>query len=133
MSPIFKVFRDTGLRRSSLVEFRHVSNPFMPKISFFNIQAKTLCAFCCLALTVCTGSAQSPATEAKPGDQSAFPEEKHLRNIRQLTFGGQNAEAYFSADDKYLIFQHQGDGVPCDQIYTIPVNTPDGKPARQSW
>jgi TolB protein len=58
-----------------------------------------------------------------------FPEETHLRNIRQLTFGGQNAEAYFSADDKYLIFQHQGEGVACDQIYTIPVNTPDARPA----
>ena len=73
--------------------------------------------------------AQSPATDKKPGDQTSFSEEKHLRNIRQLTFGGQNAEAYFSSDDKYLIFQHQGDSVPCDQIYTIPVNTPDGKPA----
>ena len=56
-------------------------------------------------------------------------EEKHLRNIRQLTFGGQNAEAYFSADDRMLSFQHQGEGVPCDQIYTMPVDTPDGKPA----
>lgn len=56
-------------------------------------------------------------------------EDKHLKNVRQLTFGGQNAEAYFSFDDKYLIFQHQGEGVPCDQIYTIPVDTPDGKPA----
>ncbi len=56
-------------------------------------------------------------------------EQKHLRNIRQLTFGGQNAEAYFSADDKMLSFQHQGEGVPCDQIYIMPVDTPDGKPA----
>src|SRR5580698_9363304 len=56
--------------------------------------------------------------------------EIHLRNIRQVTFGGQNAEAYFSADDKQLIFQHQGSDVPCDQIYTIPVSTPDGKPAQ---
>jgi TolB protein len=56
-------------------------------------------------------------------------EEKHLKNVRQLTFGGQNAEAYFSLDDKQLIFQHQGKDVPCDQIYTIPVDTPDGKPA----
>jgi TolB protein len=55
--------------------------------------------------------------------------EKHLKNVRQLTFGGQNAEAYFSADDKQLIFQHQGDGVPCDQIYTMPVDTADGKAA----
>jgi len=56
-------------------------------------------------------------------------EQKHLKNVRQLTFGGQNAEAYFSADDKQLIFQHQGEGVPCDQIYTMPVDTQDGKPA----
>jgi Tol biopolymer transport system component len=60
----------------------------------------------------------------------ALPAEKHLRNVRQLTFGGQNAEAYFSADDRLLIFQHQGGDVPCDQIYTIPVETPDGKPAK---
>ena len=60
----------------------------------------------------------------------ATPEErKHLKNVRQLTFGGQNAEAYFSADDRELIFQHQGAGVPCDQIYSIPVDTQDGKPA----
>ncbi|HLJ28147.1 MAG TPA: hypothetical protein VKY85_15655 [Candidatus Angelobacter sp.] len=59
-----------------------------------------------------------------------YPGEKHLRNVRQLTFGGQNAEAYFSADDHYLIFQHQGGDVACDQIYTIPVDTPDGKPAQ---
>jgi TolB protein len=59
--------------------------------------------------------------------------EIHLRDIRQVTFGGQNAEAYFSADDKQLIFQHQGqfyapelgENVPCDQIYTMPAPDPD--------
>ncbi len=55
-------------------------------------------------------------------------EQKHLRNARQLTFGGQNAEAYFSLDDKQLIFQHQGGDVPCDQIYTMTVDSSDGKP-----
>ncbi len=69
--------------------------------------------------------AQQPAAQ-----QTLLPEEqKHLKNVRQLTFGGQNAEAYFSADNKELIFQHQGEGVSCDQIYTMPVDTPDGKPA----
>src|ERR1700741_2170824 len=76
--------------------------------------------------------------QSKEGAKSAAPpatplvtpeEQKHLRNARQLTFGGQNAEAYFSLDDKQLIFQHQGAGVPCDQIYTMPVDTPAGKPA----
>ena len=68
----------------------------------------------------------SPAT---PSDLTVPGEAKHLKNVRQLTFGGQNAEAYFSLDDRSLIFQHQGEGIPCDQIYTIPVDTPDGKPA----
>src|SRR5262249_7103709 len=58
----------------------------------------------------------------------ALPEEKHLRNVRQLTFGGQNAEAYFSIDDKQLIFQHQGGGVPCDQIYTMRVPASSEQP-----
>ena len=62
----------------------------------------------------------------KPASSLTFPGEKHLRNVRQLTSGGQNAEAYFSADDQQLIFQHQGGDVPCDQIYTIPVNAPEG-------
>jgi dipeptidyl aminopeptidase/acylaminoacyl peptidase len=42
--------------------------------------------------------------------------------VRQLTFGGQNAEAYFSADDRWLIFQHAGEAVPCDQEYVVPVD-----------
>ncbi len=49
-------------------------------------------------------------------------EDKHLRNVKQLTFGGENAEAYFSADDQWLIFQHAGEGVPCDRIYTMPAS-----------
>lgn len=68
--------------------------------------------------------------QQKAADPLLLPEEqKHLKNVRQLTFGGQNAEAYFSADDKQVIFQHQGEGVPCDQIYTMTVDPPEGKPA----
>ncbi|HSE49996.1 MAG TPA: hypothetical protein VLA96_12375 [Terriglobales bacterium] len=54
----------------------------------------------------------------------AMPEEKHLKNVRQITFEGENAEAYFSADDKQLIWQHSGEGVPCDRIYTMPAEAP---------
>src|SRR6478609_7119307 len=46
--------------------------------------------------------------------------EKHLTNIRQLTFGGENAEAYFSSDGKQLIFQSTRPGFrPCDEIFTM--------------
>jgi len=43
----------------------------------------------------------------------------HLGNVKQLTFGGENAEAYFSFDDSKLIFQSTRDSFQCDQIYTM--------------
>jgi len=45
--------------------------------------------------------------------------ERHLTNLRQLTFSGQNAEAYFSPDGSRLIFQATRDGFACDQIFTM--------------
>ncbi len=45
--------------------------------------------------------------------------ERHLKNIKQLSFGGENAEAYFSFDGKSLIFQSKRDGRACDQIYSM--------------
>jgi Tol biopolymer transport system component len=48
--------------------------------------------------------------------------EKHLRNVKQLTFGGENAEAYFSADGTQLIFQATRGGYPCDQIFTMKID-----------
>ena len=47
------------------------------------------------------------------------PGERHLRSIRQLTAGGQNAEAYFSGSGRLLIFQRQGPGEGCDQMYIM--------------
>jgi Tol biopolymer transport system component len=61
-------------------------------------------------------------TQASSDNQLALPTEKHLRNLKQLTFGGENAEAYFSADGKQLIFQSTRDGRGCDQIYTMNVD-----------
>src|SRR5579862_7200161 len=69
-----------------------------------------------------------PALAQAPGslDNSlATPQETHLRNVRQLTFGGQNAEAYFSADGTRLIFQSSHGDVKCDQIFTMNVDGSD--------
>src|SRR3989441_3469432 len=55
----------------------------------------------------------------------ALPQEKHLRNMKQLTFGGENAEAYFSSEGKKLIFQSTRDGRECDQIYTMNIDGSD--------
>lgn len=63
------------------------------------------------------------------GDTILYPEEKHFKNIQQLTFGGDNAEAYWSYDGKYLVFQgrYQSRGIDCDQIYyaKVPQNPGD--------
>jgi TolB protein len=52
-------------------------------------------------------------------DTLHYPGETHFKNIRQLTFGGDNAEAYWSYDGKSIVFQRTSvkDGVPCDQIF----------------
>src|SRR6188768_2795959 len=59
----------------------------------------------------------SPASRETP-----LQAETHLSNVRQLTRGGENAEAYFSSDGKRLVFQSTRAGVPCDQIFTINID-----------
>jgi TolB protein len=49
----------------------------------------------------------------------------HLDNIKQLTFGGQNAEAYWSPDGKRLIFQSTRDKLQCDQIFIMNADGSD--------
>lgn len=52
-------------------------------------------------------------------------EEPFLANVRQLTAGGENAEAYFDSSGRFLIFQSTRDGRGCDQIYTMAVDGAD--------
>ena len=68
-----------------------------------------------LIITLCVntfGQNNSPRVEG----------EKHLQNIKQLTFGGENAEAYFSFDGAKLIFQSKRDELKCDQIFSMNVD-----------
>jgi TolB protein len=55
-------------------------------------------------------------------DSLGNPQEKHLRNIRQLTFGGTNAEAYLSFDGQRLIFQSTRSPYECDQMFTMKID-----------
>lgn len=56
-----------------------------------------------------------------------FEGEKHLKNIKMLTNGGENAEAYLSFDQKRLILQAKTDGLECDQIFTMNIDGSDKK------
>jgi TolB protein len=47
------------------------------------------------------------------------PRERRLANVRQLTFGGQNAEAYFDWTGTRLVFQSTRPPHGCDQIFTM--------------
>lgn len=74
--------------------------------------------------------AATPAPTASVSHHAAEPpsSEPHLKDLKQLTFGGENAEAYWSFDGSQLILQaHLGEG--CDQIYRL---RPGQKPARVS-
>ena len=79
------------------------------------------------ALAAIGGVTASIGTGAQAPTSSGAPSatEKHLANIKQMTFGGENAEAYFSADGTRLIFQSTRAGYPCDQIYTMKVDGSD--------
>lgn len=75
-------------------------------------------------LAACARSQSEPVpATAASGDSLLFPGERHLRNPRQLTFEGNNAEAYFSRDGRKIIFQRQVDGQnACDQQFVMNVD-----------
>jgi TolB protein len=56
-------------------------------------------------------------------EEVRYPQETHLKNVRQLTWGGNNAEAYWSFDGKKLVFQSDYSewGGSCDQIFVLDV------------
>lgn len=57
-----------------------------------------------------------------------LPGEKHFSNIKQLTFGGENAETYFSLEGDKFSFQSTRGGLQCDQIFTMNI---DGSNVKQ--
>jgi len=55
-------------------------------------------------------------------DSLKHENERHFRNVRQLTFGGTNAESYFSFDGQQLIFQSTRSPYSCDQMFTMKID-----------
>src|SRR4051812_35294288 len=82
------------------------------------------------AVTITVVAAVFACASRTPSQTGPQPEagEPHLRAIPQLTFRGENAEAYFSHDGKRLIYQAIRGGHPCDQQFVMNV---DGSNARR--
>ncbi|MBI5856706.1 MAG: PD40 domain-containing protein [Sphingobacteriales bacterium] len=79
-------------------------------------------------LTTCLPDRQAHNSQLTT-DTLLYPEETHLKNVQQLTFGGDNAEAYWSFDGKWIIFQRTNvkEGTNCDQIFIGKVPGPGKK------
>jgi len=79
-----------------------------------------------LAFQPAVGADEAPAAQAASAPANLlYPgEERHLSNVRQLTFGGENAEAYFSFDGQMISFQSNR-AHACDQIYTMKADGSD--------
>src|SRR5688572_2449772 len=62
-----------------------------------------------ISISFITDKSQSPGLITHHSslipDTLQYPSETHLKNVQQLTFGGDNAEAYFSFDSKWIVFQ----------------------------
>mgnify|MGYP006142001601 FL=1 len=82
-----------------------------------------------LVLSFKAGKKEINVDPSAMNDTILYPDEKHFKNIQQLTFGGDNAEAYFSYDGKWLIFQktYAKEGIPCDQMYIGKIPTKKGE------
>ncbi len=95
---------------------------FCPKIRIMKIQF-LIGMFCFVYLFSCK---EKRETISENIDLLKYDQEVHLKNIKQLTFGGDNAEAYWSFDNELLVFQATNPawGVECDQIYYMNASNP---------
>ncbi len=88
-----------------------------------------------LLVAACADNEQPPAgdetvqEDTPQGADRTQPGETHLRNIRQLTFGGENAEAYWAFDGSALIYQARKPGAGCDRIYIMDLETEESRMA----
>lgn len=81
-----------------------------------------------LSFSACKNSSKLSGS-TPVADTLRYPDEVHLKNIRQLTFGGDNAEAYWSFNGKYIVFQRTNpkEGLNCDQIFMGKVPAKPGE------
>ena len=97
----------------------------MKRILFFAVAAT--------GLIIATSSFRAEVSAAKQistlTDTVHFAGEKHFANVQQLTFGGDNAEAYFSYDGQWIIFQRTNpkEGILCDEMFIGKVPKPGEK------
>ncbi|MEK6742549.1 MAG: hypothetical protein AABZ15_03015 [Nitrospirota bacterium] len=84
------------------------------------VRMMVLCLVAALLLGGCAGPKSAALTESRSKDGQF--RDRHMQRVRQLTFDGDNGEAYFSSDGKKLIFQSNRGGYACDKIWIMNSN-----------
>ena len=97
---------------------RNCSNSSTDRVEMRQVRREVAIAF---ALCVTAVVGQQPMTAAA---ELSNPQETHLRDVEQITFGGENAEAYWSPDGKELSFQSTREPFGCDQIFRVSLDSP---------
>lgn len=112
-----KLHFENSARRVSLQE------KLSMKIQLFGLLAALLLLSACGSDAGSTDQTTQEDTGAPAADTLRYEQEANLKNLRQLTFGGDNAEAYFSFDNSKLVFQAANEAwdAPCDQIFYMPL------------
>src|SRR2546423_10925849 len=100
---------DCGLESRNKIQASNlIQSVANPHSAIRNPQFVGLCmkkSITLLIFSLMAALASSQSQISAPSSQSVtLAAERHLRNVRQLSFGGQNAEAYFSGDGRQLIF-----------------------------
>ncbi|HHH29467.1 MAG TPA: M28 family peptidase, partial [Polyangiaceae bacterium] len=92
----------------------------MVRVPLLVLAPTTLLTACAAAPPGVDPGSAPPPTQARVHDG-----EHHFGSLTQLTFGGENAEAYWSFDGRQLVFQSRPAGEGCDQIFRMTVGEPD--------
>ena len=116
---------DQFISISDLCPISHIQDQeTMLKISF--VSAASMVFLLALGLASCSSEEESKGDQRPEADMLLLDEERqYLSNLRQLTFGGENAEGYFSFDESRFIFQRTlpEEGDSCDQIYIYDLSS----------
>jgi Tol biopolymer transport system component len=100
----------------------HVPRSVSPRLYTLLVPLAVLPAACAKPPAApAVAAAPAAAAAMVPPPLPALPDEPHLGELRQLTFGGENAEAYWSPTGGELVFQARTGDMACDRIYRMSV------------